>query len=221
MEHAREDALDFNDVRLVAAIQDAMNLARNGFHLRRQNLGHVLRCQQTSFAIRTASRKNCYKPREDRTKAQWLATCSRRTRTASSTHTSSSLHPFEHRSAVTPIRGGLQLRGSKWHRQLKTTKTPRIQTKSQGGGNLATFPGRSPGKAAPLRILAAAFFGCCALTLFLRSRRRWKSFEVRSGPCDPDTPKFDETGTNAKTVPMVPWLNRCLLGACCWAPGPR
>jgi len=158
---------------------------------------------------------------DKRTKAQWLATCSRRTRTASSTHTSSSLHPFEHRSAVTPIRGGLQLRGSKWHRQLKTAKTPRNQTKSQGGGNLATFPGRSPGKAAPLRILAAAFFGCCALTLFLQSRRRWKSFEVRSGPCDPDTPKFDETGANAKTVPMVPWLNRRLLGACCWAPGPR
>ena len=136
MEHAREDALDFSDVRLVAAIQDAMNLARNGFHLRRQNLGHVLRCQQTSFAIRTASRKNCYKPKKDRAKAQLLATCSRRTRTASSTHTSSSLHPFEHRSAVTPIRGGLQLRGSKWHRQLKTAKTPRNQTKSQGGGNL-------------------------------------------------------------------------------------
>ena len=79
---------------------------------------------------------------DKRTKAQWLATCSRRTRTASSTgwwlFNVHPLHPFERRSAVTPILGGLQLRSSKRHRQLKTAKQkPRKQTKSQGGGNLS------------------------------------------------------------------------------------
>ena len=63
---------------------------------------------------------------DKRTKAQWLATCSRRTRTASSTgwwlFNVHPLHPFERRSAVTPILGGLQLRGSKRRRQLKTAK---------------------------------------------------------------------------------------------------
>ena len=47
------------------------------------------------------------------------------------------LHPFGRRTAVTPILGGLHLRGSKRHRQLKTAKQkPRKQTKSQRGGNL-------------------------------------------------------------------------------------
>ena len=101
--------------------------------------GEVARPTQRDLRCGATGGKVCSGPNWSLTSAQRLngsqLAAGELARLAHLTHP---LHPFERRSAVTPILGGLQLRSSKRHRQLKTAKQkPRKQTKSQGGGNLS------------------------------------------------------------------------------------